>query len=268
VAIENARLYSERSEIAHTLQQSLLPQELPEIPGYELASAYIPAYAGTEVGGDFYDVWEEADAWMITMGDVTGKGVEAAALTSLVRHTMRASSEFISSPAEVLRYVDRTLKRQRPRSICTALVLRVQRDRALLAVGGHPLPFVISPHGVRSVGEHGPLLGGFAGAHWRDSVIDLEPATTLVAYTDGVTDAVGPDGSRYGMGRLAETLRQCPGRGAAGVVKVLEDALGSFQVGPNADDTAVLALRRRSRRHTPQSTAGELRPIETIGSSG
>jgi PAS domain S-box-containing protein len=268
VAIENARLYSERSEIAHTLQQSLLPQELPEIPGYELASAYIPAYAGTEVGGDFYDVWEESDAWMITMGDVTGKGVEAAALTSLVRHTMRASSEFISSPAEVLRYVDRTLKRQRPRSICTALVLRVQRDRALLAVGGHPLPFVISPHGVRSVGEHGPLLGGFAGAHWRDSVIDLEAGTTLVAYTDGVTDAVGPDGSRYGMARLAETLRQCPGRGAAGVVKVLEDALGSFQIGPNADDTAVLALRRRSRRHTPQSTPGELRPIETIGSSG
>jgi PAS domain S-box-containing protein len=268
VAIENARLYSERSKVAHTLQQSLLPQELPEIPGYELAGVYIPAYAGTEVGGDFYDVWEESDGWMITMGDVTGKGVEAAALTSMVRHTMRASSEFISSPAEVLRYVDRTLKRQRTRSICTALVLRVQRDRALLAVGGHPLPFVISREGVRSVGEHGPLLGGFPGPHWRDSVIDLEPGTTLVAYTDGVTDAVGTDGGRYGMARLAEALRQCPGRGAAGVVKALEDALGSFQVGPNADDTAVLALRRRSRRHTRQRTVRELRPIEAIGSSG
>lgn len=267
VAIENARLYGERSKIAHTLQQSLLPQELPEIPGYELAGVYIPAYAGTEVGGDFYDVWEESDAWMITMGDVTGKGVEAAALTSLVRHTMRASSEFISSPAEVLRYVDRTLKRQRTRSICTALVLRVQRDRALLAVGGHPLPFVISAQGVRTVGEHGPLLGGFVGAHWRDSLVELEPGTTLVAYTDGVTDAVGTDGSRYGMVRLAETLRQCPGRGAAGVVRVLEDALGSFQVGPNADDTAVLALRRRSRQHTRQRTARELEPIEAIGSS-
>jgi PAS domain S-box-containing protein len=266
VAIENARLYSERSEIAHTLQQSLLPQELPEIPGYELASAYIPAYAGTEVGGDFYDVWEESDGWMIAMGDVTGKGVEAAALTSLIRHMMRASSEFISSPAEVLRYVDRTLKRQRTRSICTALVLRVQGDRALLAVGGHPLPFLISSDGVQPVGEHGPLLGGFAGSQWRDSAIELEPGTTLIAYTDGVTDTVGTDGTRYGIRRLAETLRRCPGRDAAGVVEVVTDALGSFQVGPNADDTAVLALRRLSHQQTPEETDRELRPIEAIGS--
>ncbi len=204
---------------------------------------------------------------MITMGDVTGKGVEAAALTSLVRHTMRASSEFISSPAEVLRYVDRTLKRQRSRSICTALVLRLQRDRALLAVGGHPLPFLISSQEVAQVGEHGPLLGGFAGAHWHDSVIELEPGTTVVAFTDGVTDAVGTDGTRYGIQRLAETLGHCPGRAAAGVVQVLTDALGTFQVGPNADDTAVLALRRLSRRPTPQRSARERRPIEAIGSS-
>lgn len=267
VAIENSRLYSERSEIAHTLQQSLLPEELPQIPGYELAGIYVPAYAGTEVGGDFYDVWEEADGWMIAMGDVAGKGVEAAALTSLVRHTMRATSEFISSPAELLRYVDRTLKRQRARSICTALVLRLQRDRALLAVGGHPLPFAISPQGVTCVGEHGPLLGGFAGVRWHDSVIELEPGTTLVAFTDGVTDAVGTDGSRYGIRRLAETLGQCPGQAATGVVETLTNALGSFQVGPNADDTAVLALRRLSRPQTPHGTARERRPMEAVGSS-
>jgi PAS domain S-box-containing protein len=268
VAIENSRLYSERSEIAHTLQQSLLPQELPEIPGYELAGVCIPAYAGTEVGGDFYDVWDEPDGWMIAMGDVTGKGVQAAALTSLVRHTMRVSSEFISSPAEVLRYVDRALKRQAARrSICTALVLRVQRDRALLAVGGHPLPFLISSEGVARVGENGPLLGGFAGAHWRDSVIELEPGSTLVAYTDGVTDAVGTGGTRYGIHRLAETLGRCPAQAATGVVDALMEALGSFQVGPNADDTAVLALRRLSRHATPQRIAGQLQPIEAIGSA-
>lgn len=267
VAIENSALYSERSEIAHTLQQSLLPEELPEIPGYELAGVYIPAYAGTEVGGDFYDVWEEADGWLITMGDVAGKGVEAAALTSLVRHTMRATSEFISSPAELLRHVDRTLKRQRARSICTALVLRLQRDRAILAVGGHPLPFAIGSQGITRVGEHGPLLGGFAGAHWRDSVIELEPGTTLVAFTDGVTDAVGTDGSRYGIERLAETLGQCPGQAATKVVEALTHALGSFQVGPNADDTAVLAVRRLSRHQMPQRTGAERQPMEAIGSS-
>jgi PAS domain S-box-containing protein len=267
VAIENARLYSERSEIAHTLQQSLLPEELPDIPGYELAGAYIPAYAGTEVGGDFYDAWELADGWMITMGDVTGKGMDAAALTSLVRHTMRATSEFISSPAELLRHVDRTLKGQRARSICTALVLRLQGERAMLAVGGHPLPFAITPRGVTRVGEHGPLLGGFAGVYWHDSVIELEPGSTLVAFTDGVTDAVGSDGSRYGIQRLAQTLGQCPGRPAGEVVEKLTNALGSFQVGPNADDTALLALRRLSSHQTPRRIARERRPVEAITSS-
>jgi sigma-B regulation protein RsbU (phosphoserine phosphatase) len=228
---------------------------------------YIPAYAGTEVGGDFYDVWEEDDGWMITMGDVTGKGMEAAALTSLVRHTMRASSEFISSPAELLRYVDRTLKAQRAVSICTALVIRLQRDRAILAVGGHPLPFVLNSDGVTRVGEHGPLLGGFAGAHWRDGVVELEPGSVLVTFTDGVTDAVGTDGTRYGIRRLTETLSQCRGRAASGVVEELTDALGSFQVGPSADDTAVLALRRLSRRETPRTIARDRRPMEAIGSS-
>jgi serine phosphatase RsbU (regulator of sigma subunit) len=267
VAIENSRLYSERSEIAHTLQQSLLPTQLPEIPGYELAGVYIPAYAGTDVGGDFYDVWEGPDGWTFTVGDVTGKGMEAAALTSLVRHTMRATSEFISSPAELLRYVDRTLKRQRARSICTALVLRLHRDRAVLAVGGHPLPFTIGPQGVTRVGQHGPLLGGFAGAQWHDTVVELEPGTTIVAYTDGVTDAVGADGTRYGIRRLVETLARCPDRAATGVVEVLANAVNSFQVGPNADDTAVLALSRLPRHRTSRSAARERRPSQAIASS-
>jgi PAS domain S-box-containing protein len=152
VAMENSRVYSERSKIAHTLQQSLLPQQLPEIPGYELASVYIPAFASTEVGGDFYDVWETGESWMVTIGDVTGKGVEAAALTSLVRHTMRATAEFVTSPAELLARLDAILKRQPERSICTAICLRLEQDRVTLAIGGHPLPIQITPAGrVRSV---------------------------------------------------------------------------------------------------------------------
>src|SRR5207237_3090081 len=92
VAIENSRLYSERSLIAHTLQQSLLPEQLPEIPGFELGSVYIPAVRSSDVGGDFYDVWPVEDGWLMMIGDVTGKGVEAATLTSLVRHTMLVAS--------------------------------------------------------------------------------------------------------------------------------------------------------------------------------
>ncbi len=268
VAIENSRLYSERSVIAHTLQQSLLPGQLPEIAGYELAGVYMPAFAGTEVGGDFYDVWEAGGAWMITMGDVTGKGVEAAALTSLVRHTMRATSEFVSSPAGLLAHVDRTLKRQRTRSICTALCLRLDDERATLAVGGHPLPLAITDRGIVRVGEHGPLLGGFPGAQWHDAEVELEPGTTLLTYTDGVTDAVGEDGTRYGIQRLLTTLAACRGRSASGVVETLTDALGRFQIGPHADDTAVLALRRLSRPQQPSAEAtGDSRRTEAVPTS-
>ena len=245
VAIENARLYSERSSIAHTLQQSLLPEQLPQIPGFELASVYIPAFESTEVGGDFYDVWELEDGWMLVIGDVTGKGIEAAALTSLVRHTLRAASEFESSPAELLARVDSILKKQRARSICTALCMRLFEDRALLSAGGHPLPLHVNSRGVNRVGEHGPLLGGFSDVSWHDTTVELEPDSILVAYTDGVTDAIGADGTRYGLQRLCDTLAQFRGRSATAVIEGLTVALGEFQIGSHADDTAALVLRRR-----------------------
>ena len=163
VAIENARLYSERSTIAHTLQQSLLPEELPEITGFELASVYIPAFESTEVGGDFYDVWRLDDGWMMIIGDVTGKGIEAAALTSLVRHTMRAASEFESSPAKLLERADTILKKQRGRSICTALCMHLAGTTATVAAGGHPLPLHISARGVEPRGRARTAARGVLG---------------------------------------------------------------------------------------------------------
>jgi PAS domain S-box-containing protein len=140
VAIENSRLYSARSQIARTLQQSLLPEQLPEIPGYELASIYLPGVETSMVGGDFYDVWAVRDSWLMAIGDVTGKGIDAAALTALVRHTLRAASEFDSSPARLLALVDATLKKRPALSVCTALCVRLRDHEATLAVGGHPLP--------------------------------------------------------------------------------------------------------------------------------
>jgi PAS domain S-box-containing protein len=244
VAIENSRLYGERSAIAHTLQQSLLPEELPEIPGYELASVYIPALEGTEVGGDFYDVWEAREGWVLVIGDVTGKGPEAAAVTALVRHTLRATSEFVASPAELLARLDRALKQQRQHPICTAICLRLQDDRLSLAVGGHPLPLEVSPTGTRTVGEFGFILGAFDEAQWHDVRLELAPGHTLVLFTDGVTDAVGRDGARYGLGRLRATLDKCRQRPASQLIDTLRNALCSFQVGEHADDTAALAIRR------------------------
>jgi PAS domain S-box-containing protein len=244
VAIENARLYSERSSIARTLQQSLLPERLPEIPGYELASVYLPAVHTSMVGGDFYDVWQVGEDWMALVGDVTGKGIDAAALTALVRHTVRTASEFERSPARLLAFVDETLRKRPALSVCTALCLRLQGERVTLAVGGHPLPLHMTARGVAELGRHGPLLGGFEGVSWEDLTVALDAGSTLLAYTDGFTDARDERGERFGFQRLCETLRAQRARPAADVVDGLTRTLDEFQTGAHADDTAALVLRR------------------------
>ncbi len=253
VAIENSRLYSQRSTIARTLQQSLLPDQLPEIPGYELASLYLPAIETSMVGGDFYEIWPVGDAWMVLIGDVTGKGIEAAALTALVRHTVRTASEFRSSPAELLTFLDRTLKQRPELSVCTALCLRLQDDSALLAVAGHPLPLYLHDGEIRELGVHGPLLGAFVDAEWVDHALVLEPDSTLLGYTDGVTDALGADGERFGLQRLRKVLAELSGARAPELLSGLAARLAEFQIGAQTDDTAAIALRRR----TPQPELGQ-----------
>jgi len=253
VAIENARLYSERSLIARTLAQSLLPEELPEIPGYEISSVYLPARETSMVGGDFYDVWPVADSWIVIVGDVTGKGIQAAALTSLVRHTMRSASEFQSSPAALLAFVDATLKRRPALSVCTAICLRLDREGATLAIGGHPLPVRIGADGeVRELGEHGPLLGAFADVCWRDYPLRLPAGGTLVAYTDGFTDARDEHGVRFGVQRLHETLAGLGSRSAVEMSEGLIGRLNEFQTGVHADDAAAIVLRRLAPGERPR----------------
>jgi PAS domain S-box-containing protein len=244
VAIENSRLYSERSLIARTLQQSLLPERLPEMPGYELSSFYLPAIEASMVGGDFYDVWPVDGSWMMIIGDVTGKGIQAAALTALVRHTMRAASEFDSSPASLLALVDGTLKKRPALSVCTALCLRLHGDELTIAIGGHPWPLHITPDGVREVGEHGPLLGAFADARWRDLTLVLERGNTLMLYTDGITDARDGKAERFGLPRLRATLEQLRDRPAAEILQGVTRTLEEFQSASHADDIAAIAVRR------------------------
>jgi sigma-B regulation protein RsbU (phosphoserine phosphatase) len=232
------------ASIARTLQQSLLPEQLPEIEGYELASIYLPGVETSMVGGDFYDVWAVRDSWLIAIGDVTGKGIDAAALTALVRHTLRTASEFDCSPARLLELVDGTLKKRPVLSLCTAMCVRLRRDEATLAVGGHPLPLLISSEGVAELGEHGPLLGAFPDVRWREHAVRLEPGSTVLAYTDGITDAQDQGDRRFGFVRLREALAELRGRSAADVVEGLARRLADFQAGAHTDDTAAIALRR------------------------
>jgi PAS domain S-box-containing protein len=243
VAVESARLYSERSMVARTLQRSLLPEAVPEIPGWEVAALYLAAGRENEVGGDFYDFWQVGDDWLMMIGDVTGKGAGAATVTSLVRQTARVASEFERRPAQILARIDTALRRGPSLSLCTALCLRIAPDGVTLAVAGHPLPLRMRDGTVAEVGAHGTLLGALARTSWPETQIVLEPNDTLVAFTDGVTDALGADGERWGTDRLEQTLAERPDDAPELVRRRLAQALEEFQVGPQADDTAIVVMR-------------------------
>jgi PAS domain S-box-containing protein len=256
LAVENARLYSERSQVARTLQDSLLPEALPEIPGWEIAVLYRPAGHGSEVGGDFYDVWETGGEWLVMIGDVTGKGVGAAALTSLVRYTARAASDFDRSPERILAHVDAALRRRPELSVCTALCLRLSPDEGAMASGGHPLPLLVSKNGVTQLGDPGTLLGAFPDARRPQNSFALCPGETLVAITDGVTDTVGKNGERFGMERLRSVLEEVRDESPATIRRHVMQALESFQVGSQADDTAIVAMRFNGTEKRPARADG------------
>jgi PAS domain S-box-containing protein len=252
LAVENARLYSERSEIARTLQNSLLPEALPELPDWEIAALYRPAGQESEVGGDFYDFWDADGEWLMMIGDVTGKGVKAAAVTSLVRHAAWTASEFDPRPAHLLERVNAALRRRPALSVCTALCLRVHGSQATVASGGHPLLWRLGEQGVEEVGRHGTLLGAFAHGQWPEESFEMRPGETLVAITDGVTDTLGPDDERFGSARLRELLTEARRESPGAIRERLIAALEQFQVGAQADDTALVVMRR-----APQPAASE-----------
>ena len=258
-AVENARLYTERSRIASLLQNSLLPDELPALPGFRTASLYRPAGDQDRVGGDFYEAFRLSDdAWMFVVGDVTGRGAAAAALTGLIRHTLRAIATFTGSVTEALQELNRQLVARPRTSLCTAacVVLREVdgESQAEIICAGHPLPVLVRAGDAAYVGKFGPMLGAFADARWTPLVLPLHAGDLLVLYSDGVLDATGAD-DRFGPERLQATL--APAGGAADAVDRVDRALAAFQVGFQADDTAVLAIERRAVAETVT------RPVES-----
>ena len=243
LAVENARLYRIREHVARTLQESLLPEALPDIPGWDVAAMYRPAGRDSDVGGDFYDLWAVGEDWMMMIGDVTGKGVEAAVVTSLVRHTAWAASDFAVSPSAVLARVDAALKRRPELPVCTSLCVRLRGARGVLACGGHPRPLHVTERGIAELGSYGTLLGAFRNASWPEDVFEMHPGEMFVAITDGVTDARGPGGERFGAERLHDLLLEGRGDSPAAIRARLSAALEDFQEGPQADDTAVVIMR-------------------------
>jgi PAS domain S-box-containing protein len=270
IAVENARIYTAQALIAATLQKSLLPEALPPIAGWQLAALYRPAGEGVEVGGDFYDAFAVPGGWLVLIGDFTGKGVAAAAMTALVRNSARIVGLETPEPALILGRLDAALRAQPELSLCSLLCLLVRQGHVTLACAGHPLPLLIADCSVESIGRPGPLLGAFADASWLQTSLELTDDQALFLYTDGVTDTVGADG-RFGDQRLRELLARRGGGSPAEVLAALDDGLSIFQVGPQADDTAALVLRRGAAADPEVSAAVDpeaLAAVEQTFSAG
>ncbi|MGK5627689.1 SpoIIE family protein phosphatase [Streptomyces sp. URMC 123] len=250
LALDNARLYSERTAISQSLQRSLLPPELPEVPGVEVDVIYRAAGEGNEVGGDFYDLFPIRDgAYGFAIGDVCGTGPEAAAVTGLARHALRLlAREGFGGPA-VLERLNAAILDEGARSRFLTLLygeLWPQEDgSALLKVvcAGHPLPLRLRQDGtVEAAAEPQPLLGVMEDLDLYEQTVTLAPGDVLLCVTDGVTER--REGSRMlGDDGLADVLANCTGLTAGAVAARVLRAVERFAADPPSDDMAILTMR-------------------------
>jgi serine phosphatase RsbU (regulator of sigma subunit) len=263
VAVLNSRLYSRRTEIARALQHGLMPPELPDVPGWSAAVLYRPAGELNEVGGDFYDIFEGPDGWMLVIGDIAGQGAEAATRTSLARFTARTAAELTGDVSRAIGQLNETLRGQSGLPLCTIVCgsLKHTSDggaQLTMASAGHPPPLLVRGGEVIPVGDPGTIAGAFDGEQWPSATVELIPGDTLVFYTDGVIDAVG-EHDRYGEARLHETLKGLEGS-VDGRLAALGSQLTAFQRGPQRDDTTVLVLQlqtEQERRAAAVAQVGE-----------
>jgi serine phosphatase RsbU (regulator of sigma subunit) len=269
LAVENARLAGEQAEVAHVLQRGLLPPELPDLRGFEVATMYRPAGEVNEVGGDFYDAFEIEGGWMVAIGDVMGRGAAAASLTALARHTIRTAGRLTGNPQIAAALVDEGLKREPEILLCSAVILVLpdtahERARIPILVAGHPPPLRRRRAEIDAVGASGPLLGAPDEHDWGLTTIELGAGDQLILYTDGVTEARGRR-SRFGERRLRQSLAEASDPSAA--VAAVEAALDSFIPGEPEDDAAVLAIMRSApSRHEIGRLAPAGAQITAVGS--
>ena len=267
-ALDNLRLLAARTRVAALLQESLLPQRLPDVPGAEIAASYLAGEPNAEVGGDFYDAFSlGGDEYAFVIGDVSGRGVDAAGLTGLARTTLRALDASVGPAAALRRLNDLLIERTGGQRFLTAAYLRIgsRTDTgatATVCLAGHPPPVLVGHGGATQwLGHLGSLLGVFAEPSLVDQVVPLSPGDTVVLYTDGVTEADGPRGL-FGDQGLIEALAPLAGRPAETVVTELERIILAYRAGAG-DDTAMLALRLVPASESAQRVLIDLRlPVE------
>jgi serine phosphatase RsbU (regulator of sigma subunit) len=251
IAIRVDRMFRQRSEVAEALQASLLPASLPAVPGLEFAAAYIGATQWQEISGDFYDVFPAGDGWAIAVGDVCGKGQDAAAMTAAARHSIRALAHVHDAPADVLNAANEVLlagdydERFVTASLAFLRLLPPGGRRVQVRLGGcgHPGPAVVRADGrVEILEADGMPLGLFGDAQASRTELELRPGDLLFFYTDGVTEARSADLAFF-EDRLADELAAFAGRSAAETVRAVQELVTSFSDGELRDDVTILAVR-------------------------
>jgi PAS domain S-box-containing protein len=248
VAIENSRLYTERTRIAHALQVKLLPERLPQIPGVLLAARYRAAGELNEVGGDFYDVFPRSSTeWALVVGDVSGKGAEAAAITAFARYTLRAAAMDDAPPSHALRRLNDAMLADGSSQFATVVLAYISAAtdgglRVRLALGGHPPPLVLRADGhLDAPGTFGVVLGMLESAPVFDTEFRLARGDLMLLYTDGVTEA-GPRDAPFGHRGLSNLMLSLADRAPDQIVDAVEQAVVGAQDGEPRDDIALLAL--------------------------
>ncbi|MCA1842161.1 MAG: SpoIIE family protein phosphatase [Actinobacteria bacterium] len=254
-ALEHCTLFAERSRVASALSESLLPPLLPPIPGLHSAARYRPSGAalprGNLVGGDFYDLFETGDGrFGLLLGDVSGVGPEAAALTGVARYTVRAVAAPKDAPSTVLTRLNQQLLRLGSERFLTAIYASVEPMvdgviPILLCSAGHPPAFVLRDDESVEVlsRDTGMLLGVFPVVELTDHPVELHPGDALILVTDGVLEARDNDGREFGAERLSALLATCAGRSAEGIARRIERSVLDHRGERADDDLAVVVLR-------------------------
>ncbi len=246
MAFDNARLYAERTRVAQTLRRSLMPSVLPAIPGLELASFFRPLGAGSEVGGDFYDVFGDEHSCWLVVGDVCGKGADAAALTGFLRHTTVAYARDATSPRTVLAQVNRVMLDQDfDGRFATAILVNLRigggEVTATVASAGHPAALITRSDGsTTQLARRGSLLGVFAEPVIEELSTVLQPGDSLALYTDGLIEAHAPARTVTPEQMIEQLQRRAPG----GAQESIDALLGLVELDEHVrDDIAILSAR-------------------------
>jgi serine phosphatase RsbU (regulator of sigma subunit)/PAS domain-containing protein len=248
LAIRADRIQRHQAEVADALQASLLPRQLRQIPGAEVAAGHTPASQAQDAGGDFYDIYPARDGWGISIGDVCGKGQDAAAVTAAARHAIRVLAHWEADPAGVLRSANEIMMAEEfGGRFVTASACHLQwqdgRLHAVLGCAGHPWPVLVKPDGRTRVLQGGGLpLGIFPDAEPAIQEFDLDPGDVLFFFSDGLTSACGPD-MVYFEDRLTDELAALGGESASRVISRVQDIVLQFCRGVLRDDVTMLAVR-------------------------